>query len=89
MGVGDVGEADPDGFGDAVEGDVADPGECFGDVVAAGAAFAGTITEDHVDLLGFGHAQGDAGGEQVPGRQHVFAWVLQCGDDEHAHSAAL
>jgi hypothetical protein len=31
--VGDVGEADPDGFGDAVEGDVADAGGGAADLV--------------------------------------------------------
>jgi hypothetical protein len=52
--VGDVGEADPDGFGDAVDLDEADAGLAVRDLIAACTEIAGSRSEDQADLFGFG-----------------------------------
>src|SRR5207244_1803763 len=63
--VGDVGEADPDGFGDAVDVNEGDAGEAVRDQVGLGAAVSGAWAEGEPNVVGFGEPQGSADGEQV------------------------
>jgi hypothetical protein len=81
VGVGDPGGADPHWVGVLGEADVGDPGAgglAGEDQVGQGAAVAGAVAQDHVDLLGFVQAHGDPVGEQVADRQDLLARVLQC-----------
>ena len=87
--VGVVGEADPDGFGDAVDLDVADAGEGVGDHVARRAAQPGGPAEGEVDVLGLVQPEPDPDGEQVPLRQHVLARVLDRPDHDNTDRPAL
>ena len=47
-----------------------------GDLVGQGAAFAGAVAEDHVDVAGGGDAEADAGGEQLPDVDDVLGRFL-------------
>ena len=89
VGVGDVGEPDPDRFGDPVDADVPDAGQGLGDLVAAGAAVPGTGAEDQADLVGLGEPQRDPGGEQVAQGDDLLARVLHRPDHADPDRAAL
>ena len=87
--VGDVREPDPDGFRDAVDADVADPGKGLWDLVTAGTPVAGSLAEDQGDVIAFGEPQRDPRGEQVPHRQDLLTRVLHRIDHTHPDRAAL
>ena len=87
VGEGVAGEADPDGFGDAVDLDERDAGEPVRDPVAAGAAVPGAVAEHQADVFGFGHPESDPDRQQVALREDVFAGVLDGADDEDAGGA--
>jgi hypothetical protein len=71
--VGEVGEADPDGFGDSVEFDEGDSGQAGRDLIAPGAAVSGAGGEDEADLVGFGEPERDSDRDQVARGQDFFA----------------
>ena len=77
--VSDVKRSHPYRVGGAVDHHVADTGCRISDEVAFGAGIAGALAQYHRGLGGFGHAQSDPHGEQLPHRQGVFGGVLDRG----------
>ena len=73
----------------AVDEHVAHTGGGVGDAVAFRPGIAGSLSEDHGGLGGFGQPQPDPDGDQLPHRQGVFGGVLHRGHHRDPHRAAL
>ena len=89
VGVGDVKGPDALRLGGAVDHHVTHTGGGVGDEVAFRACIPGTLAEHHRRLAGFGQAQPDPHGEQLPHGQGVFGRILDRGDDADADRSAL